>query len=82
MEIEEAFGVILKEFRTEISLSQEELADICDLDRTYISLMKRGKRRPAITTIFALAMGLNQQASDLVIAAEKLLDSNTFSNLE
>lgn len=76
MEIEEAFGKVLRKFRTERSLSQEELAHICELDRTYISLMERGKRKPTITTIFALAKGLKTEASSLVMKTEQLLISN------
>ena len=43
MEVEQAFGKVLREIRMEKSLSQEELAHVCGLDRTYISLMERGK---------------------------------------
>ena len=73
VEIEQAFGIVLKKVRAENSLSQEKLAHICDLDRTYISLLERGKRKPTISTIFALALGLSVKPSDLVGATEKLL---------
>lgn len=75
MEIEEVFGKVLREVRLEKKFSQEELAHVCGLDRTYISLMERGKRKPTINTIFALAMGLNVLASDLVLATEKVLET-------
>lgn len=73
MEIEEVFGKVLRKFRMERSLSQEELAHICELDRTYISLMERGRRKPTITTIFALAKGLKILPSELVAATEDIL---------
>lgn len=76
MEIEQAFGIVLRKLRTERSLSQEELAHMCNLDRTFISLMERGKRKPTISTIFALAIGLNQKASDLIMATERILESD------
>ncbi|WP_153733304.1 helix-turn-helix domain-containing protein [Sporosarcina obsidiansis] len=66
MEIEQAFGNVLRKVRLEKSLSQEELAHLCELDRTYISLLERGKRKPTINTIFALATGLNVLPSNLV----------------
>lgn len=72
MEIEEVFGKVLKEIRLEKKFSQEELAFICGLDRTYISLMERGKRKPTITTIFALAKGLDILPSILVLETEKI----------
>lgn len=71
MEIEAVFGKVLKEIRLKNKLSQEELAFICGLDRTYISLMERGKRKPTINTIFALASALNVMPSDLVSSTEK-----------
>lgn len=73
MEIEEAFGEVLRRFRMEQLLSQEELAHRCELDRTYIGLIERGKRKPTLNTIFALAYGLNVSASHLVLATENLL---------
>lgn len=71
MEIEEVFGQVLREIRLEKKFSQEELAHVCGLDRTYISLMERGKRKPTINTIFALASGLGVLPSFLVSAAER-----------
>ena len=72
MEIEEVFGEVLRGIRLEKKLSQEKLAYICGLDRTYISLMERGKRKLTINTIFALASSLNVLPSFLVSATEKI----------
>ncbi|MDW0115208.1 helix-turn-helix transcriptional regulator [Sporosarcina saromensis] len=76
MEVEQAFGKILRKIRMENSLSQEELAYICGLDRTYISLMERGKRKPTINTIFELAKGLDERPSDLISLTEELFNLN------
>lgn len=70
MELEQIFGEILKESRLGKGLSQEELAFRCGLDRTYISLMERGKRKPTITTIFVLADALEVLPSHLIALAE------------
>lgn len=72
MEIEEIFGQVLRRIRLEKKLSQEELAHVCGLDRTYISLMERGKRKPTINTVFALAKGLHVLPSILVLETEKV----------
>ena len=40
----EIFGKVLREIRAENHISQEKLAEYCDLDRTYISLLERGLR--------------------------------------
>lgn len=73
MEIEKAFGVVLKLERNQQSLSQEELAHICNLDRTYISMLERGIRQPSLKTIFALSSALNLLASEMIGKVEKLL---------
>jgi len=39
-------------------LTQEELAYACDLDRTYVSLLERGKRQPTLTTIYSVSDAL------------------------
>lgn len=73
MEIEKAFGVVLKSERNQQLLSQEELAHICNLDRTYISMLERGIRQPSLKTIFTLSSALNLLASEMVSKVEKLL---------
>jgi len=60
------FGTVLRELRENKKLSQEKLAEFCDLDRTYISLLERGLRQPTLTTLFKLADALNIKASELV----------------
>lgn len=67
----EVFGKVLRKLRTERGISQEKFAEYCDLDRTYISLLERGKRQPTITTIFKIASTLGINASDLIAEVEK-----------
>lgn len=38
-------GKKIKEFRLEKGLSQEQLAELCDLSTAYISLIETGKRK-------------------------------------
>jgi len=61
-----SFGKVIREFRNNKKLSQEELAHICNLDRTFISLQERGKRRPTINTVFTLAQGLEDLPRGLI----------------
>jgi transcriptional regulator with XRE-family HTH domain len=60
------FGQVLRELREKENISQEKLAEYCDLDRTYISLLERGLRQPTITTLFKLSKALNIKPSALV----------------
>jgi len=55
LEPEKAFSLVLKELRKKHRLSQERLADLCQLDRTFISLLERGKRQPSLSTIITIA---------------------------
>ncbi|MDA1818264.1 helix-turn-helix transcriptional regulator [Bacillus cereus group sp. Bc222] len=78
MKIEEAFGLTLQKYRTDAKLSQEQLAFNSSLDRTYISLLERGKRRPTINTIFALAQTLNIKPSILMQDIENILTESNY----
>jgi len=66
----EVFSKVLRELREANNISQEKLAEYCELDRTYISLLERGLRQPTITTIFKLAKALNISASELIKKVE------------
>jgi transcriptional regulator with XRE-family HTH domain len=66
----EVFGKVLHELREGSHISQEKLAEYCDLDRTYISLLERGLRQPTITTIFKLSKALNILPSVLIEKVE------------
>ncbi|WOB59919.1 helix-turn-helix domain-containing protein [Pseudomonas sp. NBB] len=46
-------------------LSQEQLANLCDLDRTYIGGIERGERNPALKNIYRLAKALDVSLSNL-----------------
>jgi len=54
----EQFAENLRQARDRAGLSQEALADACDLHRTEISLLERSKRSPRLETIVTLAQGL------------------------
>ncbi|ASK15867.1 transcriptional regulator [Bacillus cereus] len=79
MKIEEAFGLTLQKYRTDAKLSQEQLAFNSSLDRTYISLLERGKRRPTINTVFALAQTVNIKPSILMQDIENILTESNYS---
>ena len=48
----------VRAYRRKHGLSQEALADACDLHRTEISLLERCKRSPRLETIVILSRGL------------------------
>jgi len=71
--IEQAFGEILHELRTDKGLSQESLALESGLDRTFISLLERGQRQPSLTTVFQLAAALDMRPHEIIKQVEALL---------
>jgi transcriptional regulator with XRE-family HTH domain len=66
MEVEQIFGLVLKEVRSQKKISQNQLAHSAELDRTYISLLERGLRKPTIETLFKIAEALNMKPSALI----------------
>lgn len=68
----EIFGKVLREMRESNHVSQEKLAEYCDLDRTYISLLERGLRQPTITTIFKLANALNVTPAAMIERVDRM----------
>jgi transcriptional regulator with XRE-family HTH domain len=59
------FGARLREARRATGLSQEAFADLCGLDRTYISGIERGQRNVALRNIEVIAAALGLTVSEL-----------------
>ena len=56
----------LRKFRQAKGLSQEELADRAEIDRTYISAVERSVYAASIDVVDRLARGLGVEAADLL----------------
>lgn len=61
-------GQAIKAQREQLRLSQEQLAERCGFDRTYISLLERGKRNPSFLNLLRLSKGLEIPLSKLIEA--------------
>lgn len=77
MQLQQVFGKTLRELRTSVGLSQEALALECGLDRTYISLLERGLRRPSLQTVFILSRSVKISPSAFVSLVEKELSERS-----
>ncbi len=64
MDIKLLVGKRVKELRNKLGVSQEELADIANLDRTYITSVESGKRNISIANIEKLSKALNISLHD------------------
>jgi transcriptional regulator with XRE-family HTH domain len=58
MDILKLFGLNLKTLRLEKGLSQEKLAELSELHRTYISSIELGKRNVSLKNIEAISKAL------------------------
>lgn len=60
-----AFGNAVRKRRRDAGLSQEALAHLASLDRTYISGIERGVRNPSLENIVRIAEGLGARPDQL-----------------
>ena len=58
MDIKILVGKRVKKLRNKLGVSQEELADLAGLDRTYITSVESGRRNISIVNIEKLANAL------------------------
>lgn len=64
MDIKLLVGKRVKELRNKLGVSQEELADMAGLDRTYITSVECGKRNISIVNIEKLTKALKVALSE------------------
>lgn len=69
-----AFGRVLADLRRGENLSQEKLGFEAEMDRSFISLLERGKRSPTLDTIIRLCQVLNVSLSQLASLVEAKLE--------
>jgi transcriptional regulator with XRE-family HTH domain len=60
------FGNKLKEVRTKAGVSQEKLAELAGLHRTYVSTVERGLRNISLENIEKLAEALGVEIAELM----------------
>ena len=61
------FGRRLYELRKQSELSQERLANLAGVDRTYVSRAEAGDHNPTLVTIHKLAKALGVEPSELLM---------------
>lgn len=65
MDIKQRLGVKIKELRKQKGLSQEKLANLAEIDRTYLPTIEKGERNVSIEVIEKLANALDVKVKDL-----------------
>lgn len=74
MDLSRHFGAAIRRHRELVRLSQEDLADRADLDRTYVSGIERGKRNPTLKILQQLADALGVDL-DVIFASAREIGS-------
>ncbi|MCP4597882.1 helix-turn-helix transcriptional regulator [Neptuniibacter sp.] len=60
-----AFGQRIRAIRKEKGLSQESLAALADIDRSYMGHIERGEKNITLTKIYQIAKALDVRPSNL-----------------
>jgi transcriptional regulator with XRE-family HTH domain len=67
-------GRVIRRLRTERGISQEGLAAISGVDRTFMGEIERGEANPSFDVLQRIAAGLTVRLSDLVRQYESETD--------
>ncbi len=70
MELRKILASNIRNYRRKKNLSQEQLADICGLHRTYIGSVERTERNVTLSTLEVLAEALNVTVLNLLTKIE------------
>lgn len=66
MDINEVFGKKVLERRLSLKISQETLANMADIDRTYLPDIEKGKRNVSLKVADKIAKALNISLKELL----------------
>ena len=64
-DIKKVFGKNVRKYREKKKLTQERLAELCDLHRTYIGGIERGERNVSLENIQKIAEALGVKIKEL-----------------
>ena len=59
------FGQQVAQLRRDLGLTQEDLADRCNIHRTYMGAIERGEKSPTLNTLEKIATGLSVSIGEL-----------------
>ena len=69
--INKAIAEIVVEYRNNACLSQEELADLAGIHRTYVSQIERGLKSPTLAILFKISEALKVAPNKFVYGNRK-----------
>jgi transcriptional regulator with XRE-family HTH domain len=66
-------GKLISRHRIAKLLSQEQLAELAGIHRTYISQIERGLKSPTLEVLIRIATALDLRTSSLLLELEELI---------
>lgn len=82
MDISLELGMRIRYYRKEKHITQEKLAEVCNLHPTYIGQLERGEKNATVESIYRIAKGLNIPISKLLENMEYLENKSSDTSLE
>lgn len=82
MDITKELGLRIRYYRKEKHITQEKLAEICNLHPTYIGQLERGEKNVTVESIYRIAKGLNIPISKLLENIEQVENSSEIIPLD
>lgn len=70
MNINQIFGKNVRKYRISKGISQEKLAHLSEIDRTYLPSIEKGKRRISLEVALKIASALNISLENLITQTE------------
>lgn len=67
-------GVVIRRNRTDRGLSQESLAELAGLSRSFVGEVERGAAVPSVETLQRLADALGEKLSVLICQYERITE--------
>ena len=71
--VQVAFGKAMHDYRVSAGLTQERLAELAEIHRTYVGDVERGERNISVVNMAKIAGALKIKLSELVREMEKNL---------
>lgn len=65
-------GRRIRFLRLKVGWSQEDLADACGLDRTYVGGIERGERNPSLKNLVKISGALQVGVSELFVLPQEV----------
>jgi transcriptional regulator with XRE-family HTH domain len=79
MDIRAKFGNVVRFFRKQKQISQEMLAELSGLDRSYVGGVERGERNISIVNIEKISLALGVDLVDMFSKLKEGTDDNSDS---